>query len=129
MNETASRILAGRRVLVVEDLYLIAAELSEQLRRMGAEVAGPAPDLAQGRALIEAGPLDAALLDVNLEGELVFPLAELLAAKRTPFIFLTGYDGDVLPPPWRDRPQLTKPVDMRDLRAGLIEALAGSSGA
>ena len=120
----ASQPLAGRRVLIVEDRYLIASEMADEVRRLGAEVVGPSPDLARARDLITGERLDAALLDINLDGELVFPLADLLARRNVPFVFLTGYDEDVLPEAWHDRPKLTKPIDARDLRRALLAVTA-----
>lgn len=121
---TSSR-LAGRRVLIVEDRYLIAAELADDVARMGCTVVGPAPDVASGARLAQEQDVQMALLDVNLDGEMVFPLAESLAERGVPFIFLSGYDGESLPSRWRDRPQLAKPVRASALRDEL-EKLAGS---
>lgn len=116
--------LAGRRVLIVEDRYLIASEMAEEVRRLGGEVLGPSPNVAAAVAIIDREAIDVALLDVNLDGELVFPLADALAQKGVPFIFMTGYERDTLPAAWRDRPSLSKPLDPRALRARLIEAAA-----
>ena len=123
MNPGAAKLLTGRRVLIVEDRYLIASEMAEEVRRLGAEVVGPSPSVARARELIESGAPDVALLDINLDGEEVFPVAEQLAAHGVPFVFLTGYDADVLPDVWRDRPRVDKPVDVRELRAQLEGAL------
>jgi DNA-binding response OmpR family regulator len=112
--------LAGLRVLIVEDRYLIAQEMAEALIAVGAKVVGPARNLTDAADLLADHAVDLALLDVNLDGELVFPLADVLADRNLPFVFLTGYDFDLLPPEWRDRPQLTKPVSGRVL----IEELA-----
>jgi len=108
--------LTGCRILIVEDRYLIATELAEEVARLGAEVIGPARDVAAALALVADQPPSLALLDVNLDGELVFPLAENLAARHARFIFLTGYDDDVLPAAWRDAPRLQKPIDPKALR-------------
>ena len=72
---TARPSLTGRRILIVEDRYLIAAELADQIRSMGAEVAGPVSSVAEAAAILARQPIDAALLDVNLDDEMVFPLA------------------------------------------------------
>jgi response regulator RpfG family c-di-GMP phosphodiesterase len=113
--------LAGRSVLVVEDRYLIASEMADAIRDMGARVVGPSRNVAGAQDMVDREPVDSALLDVNLDGELVFPLAEALTERGVPFIFLTGYDEDILPPPWRDRPRLAKPVDRRALCEALVK--------
>jgi len=114
--------LAGSRILIVEDRYLMATEMAEEVRRLGAEVVGPSPDLAHATEIVGREAIDVALLDVNLDGELVFPLADILAEKGVPFIFLTGYERDTLPMSWRDRPSLAKPINPRELREQLVKA-------
>lgn len=119
-GDAAEPILAGRRVLIVEDRYLIAAEMADEVARLGGEVIGPTGSVATASELA-AAPVDIALLDVNLDGEWVFPLAEVLARKGVPMIFLTGYDDDSMPEAWRDHPRLRKPVSGRSLRAELMK--------
>jgi len=123
----APQPLGGHKVLIVEDRYLIACEMADEVAKLGGEVVGPASDLDGAAELLADAPVDLALLDVNLEGEMVFPLAERLAGDGVPFLFLTGYDQDLLPDPWRDRPRLVKPVDGRILRQELVQ-LACKSG-
>jgi two-component system, chemotaxis family, sensor kinase Cph1 len=78
-------------ILVVEDHGLIASEIEDAIRRNGGRLAGPATRVSEALALIEAAPSDGALLDVCLEhGEPVYPVAERLRVKRTPFAFVTG---------------------------------------
>jgi len=115
--------LAGKRVLVVEDRYMIAAEMCEEVNRMGGEVVGPSSSVARALDLIERQAVDLALLDVNLDGDPVYPLAETLHAREVPFIFLTGYDDFTLPDPWRQRPRLSKPVSLRQLQAEVRKVL------
>jgi len=112
--------LAGRRVLIVEDRYLIASEMAEQVRRLGGQVLGPSRDVASAAEIVAREPVDMALLDVSLEDEVVFPLATTLAERGVPFIFITGYDVDILPLPWRERPTLPKPINPVRLRDELI---------
>ncbi|WP_164899289.1 response regulator, partial [Mesorhizobium sp. M1A.F.Ca.IN.020.06.1.1] len=84
-------------------------------------VVGPAPSVQQALEQIDGVELDGAVLDVNLHGERSFPLAEHLAARHVPFLFLTGYDSaTVFPDQFRDSPRLSKPVDSKVL----IEAVA-----
>lgn len=119
MNKSAP--LSGLRVLVVEDAFLVALDLSDELAEAGCDVVGPASSVEQALEEIDGVDLDGAVLDVNLNGERSFPLAEHLAARDVPFVFLTGYDSaTVFPDQFRDSPRLSKPVDTR----GLIEAVA-----
>src|SRR5690242_11941135 len=114
-------LLAGLNVLVVEDVFMLALDIAEQLIGAGCTVVGPAPTVQQALDKIDGIALDGAVLDVNLRGERSFPLAEHLARGGIPFIFLTGYDSvTVFPKSFRDTPKLTKPVDY-DL---LIEAVS-----
>ena len=98
------------RVLVVEDEAMIAMDLQGILRRAGCEVIGPVGrvEAATRRADGEPPP-DVALLDINLGGESVFVVADALAARRIPFVFVTGYGKDVLPERFRERPMSSKP--------------------
>lgn len=114
--------LAGRRILLVEDEYMIAVDLADALARLGAEVVGPVPTLERALALATSpAPLDGAVLDVSLHGELVFPVADALLARGVPFVLATGYDEWVVPEAYRDVPRHEKPIDpellARDLAA------------
>lgn len=100
--------LAGRKILVVEDEYFIASDLKRMLIGEGAAVVGPVGDLASGMSLAEE-QLDAAVLDVNLENVMSFPIADRLQGRNVPYMFLTGYDGWALPPDYRDATCLAKP--------------------
>ena len=90
--------LQGRRILIAEDEYFIADELSFALEGVGAEMMGPVASVKGGLHLLatEAVP-DAASLDVNLGGEKVYPLADALIARGVPFVFMTGYDQASIP--------------------------------
>lgn len=109
--------LHGLRVLVVEDTFLIADLIVETLREQGCSVVGPAARLQQGLALVEGQPLDGALLDVNLAGELCYPIADALAHRGVPFVFLSGYGDAGIPPEYRQVPRLTKPFTLAELVA------------
>jgi DNA-binding response OmpR family regulator len=104
--------LAGKRVLVVEDEYFIASDLKRALADAEAVVIGPVADLAQGLALASE-PLDAAVLDVNLEGALSYQLASDLAERGVPYLFVTGYDEWALPEEHRSTPRVAKPFTPR----------------
>ena len=107
--------LSGLRILVVEDMYLIAEMIAEYLRNSGCDVVGPVSRLGRALASAEKEKLDGALLDVNIAGDYCFPVAAVLQIREIPFAFLTGYDDDVLPPEYRDLPRLTKPFDAKEL--------------
>jgi DNA-binding response OmpR family regulator len=104
-----------KQILVVEDEFLIAIHVADIMADLGFGVIGPAGNIQQALALIDEGRLDGAILDVNLSGQLVFPVASALAARNVPFILTSGYDVAGLPAEWRDRPVLRKPVAERDL--------------
>lgn len=103
--------LTGKRVLIVEDEYFIAADLKRALKQEGAEVVGPVGNLAAGFQLADA-PLDVAVLDVNLEEALSYPIADRLRERSVPYLFLTGYDGWSLPTAYRSDARLAKPFAM-----------------
>jgi PAS domain S-box-containing protein len=120
MMQGAAR-LVGKRILLVEDAALAAMELEAVLTDAGCIVVGPAARLDQACRMAARGPLDGALLDVNLGGELVFPLAHQLRAAGVPFVFVSGYDSRaIFPPEFKDAPCLGKPVGEQALLAALV---------
>jgi CheY-like chemotaxis protein len=103
--------LDGRKVLVVEDEFLLADDLSHSLQAAGAIVLGPARSGAAALEIIESEPqVDGALLDVNLGGEKVFPVAEALEARHVPFCFTTGYDSGSIPSRFASATRFEKPL-------------------
>lgn len=117
--------LRGRRILVVEDEYMLAEDLRQNLEELGAQVLGPVATVAQALTLLQSeDSLDAAVLDVNLQGDFVFPVLELLRNKRVPFVLATGYDRWALPAAYADVPRCEKPLDMRRLAKALDEQLS-----
>jgi CheY-like chemotaxis protein len=104
-----SNQLAGKRILIVEDEYFVAADLRRLLEHEGAIVVGPVGGLEAGLALAESEQLDAAVLDVNLEGVVSYAIVDRLRERAVPYAFLTGYDGWAIPPLYRDAPRVTKP--------------------
>jgi CheY-like chemotaxis protein len=105
--------LEGVKVLVVEDEYLVAALMEDMLESAGCVVAGPIPRLAQALDAANSEACDVAVLDVNLAGERVYPVADILAQRNVPFVFVTGYG--VLPGEYANRPRLCKPFKMTEL--------------
>lgn len=103
--------LSGALILLVEDDYFTAAEAEAQLRESGAEVLGPSGSLAFAFALLEGRPApSAALLDIRLGEETVFPLAQALSLQHIPYVFITGYGVADIPPPEQRRPVFHKPA-------------------
>jgi CheY-like chemotaxis protein len=108
---------ARGQVLVVEDEWLIAEEVSEMLGVLGFEVVGPVPTAAQALALIAGRALDAAILDISLDGDYSFPVADELMRRDIAFLFLSGYAKNDIPLQFRGQPLLRKPVALEVLAA------------
>lgn len=116
--------LDGRRVLVVEDESLVAMLLETILEDMGCIPVGPASNIDEGQALArDAEGLDAALLDVNVAGKQVFPVAEALKSRGVPFVFSTGYGEAGLPEEWRGNTTIQKPFTEAAVRDALMKAI------
>ena len=116
--------LEGRRVLVAEDEWFLAVEMEDVLRGLQATVVGPVPSVAEALRLIEAGPRpDVALLDVNLGGEMVYPMADRLLAEGVPVILTTGYAERDLPARYAHLPRLEKPVEVAQMVREVRQAL------
>ena len=120
-------MLARRRLLLVEDEYLVAADLAWALKQAGAEIVGPAGSVADALELVrdESDRLDGAVLDINLGDERVFPVADALTERGVPFILATGYDASVIPPAYASTPRHEKPVDWVRLLRGLAVLVPG----
>jgi CheY-like chemotaxis protein len=93
---TISRI-SEKRVLVVEDEYLVAMDVSAYLEAAGAHVVGPASNVNAALEAVEHTELDGAIVDVNLRGEMAYPVADALVERGIPFVFTTGYDAHTVP--------------------------------
>lgn len=119
--------LKGARVLIAEDEYTIAMFLADYLELQGAQVVGPAGNLEALAALVEQQQIDAALLDINLGGELVYPLADRLAEAGVPFLLTSGYD-DNIPARFADNPRCSKPYRLEALSQALQDTLARRPG-
>ncbi len=122
-NENA---LAGRRVLVVEDEYLVADDVAGALRGAGAAVVGPYGSYERAARALREERFDCAVLDVNLRGQESTPLAQSLEEARVPTLVVTGYSRDALPDSLRHAPRLEKPVNAREVPRALAFLLRGT---
>lgn len=114
------------KILIVEDVWTVAMHLKDLLEEAGHEVVGPGARLDEALALAEIEDIDAAILDVRLNEQLVFPVAERLAERGIPFGFATGYaDADIVPGSLSDRPLVSKPYG-RDTISRLVNRLTGA---
>ena len=103
--------LRARRVMIVEDEALVALVLADQLADMGLSVVGPCSSVAEAKLVADKGDFEAAILDVNLGGELVYPVADLLSSRGIPFVFVTGYGRESIDRRFASTPVLEKPVE------------------
>jgi DNA-binding response OmpR family regulator len=121
--------LSGRRIFVVEDEYFLADDIGKACRALGADVAGPAGDLDDALRILHDGSiLDAAVLDVNIRSEMIFPVARELRARNVPFLFTTGYDKVTISPEFQDVPILEKPIDLPVMGQTLAALIADLHG-
>jgi CheY-like chemotaxis protein len=122
--------LSGRRILVVEDELIVARLIEDMLADLGCLVVGPAVSVGDALSMIEQQPVDAAVLDVNLSGQMSYPVADALAAHGTPFVFSTGYASNRLQEGYRAFPALQKPYHLSELRNALVGLFStGARGA
>jgi CheY-like chemotaxis protein len=111
-----------RRVLVVEDEALMAMLLEDMLHELGYEIAASAAKLDDALQLARTMSFDLALLDVNLNGERSFPVADVVRGRGLPVVFATGYGNSILVPPHLGTPLLQKPFSLEELHATLLKA-------
>lgn len=107
------------RVLVVEDEMMIALMLEDMLLDLGHDVVGLAMRLPQALALASSAEIDLAILDVNLDGRMSFPVAAVLAERGVPFFFASGYGSAGVESPFEDRLTIRKPFEVKDLRGAI----------
>lgn len=127
MNEIGPKRTAGARrrprILVAEDEYLIARHMRALLRRLGGEVIGPVPNLDRAIELARTERLEAAILDIKLADDRpVYPLADLLAERGVPFLFVSGYGPQDIPRRYRKVQLIVKPANLRAFHAA-VDAL------
>jgi CheY-like chemotaxis protein len=117
--------LKGLNVFVVEDEFAVLLMLEDMLAELGCNLAGTASRMAEALKLVGETSPSVAVLDVNVAGEPVYPLAEVLARRQVPIVFSTGYGGGGMDPQWRGRPILQKPYRIDDLQKALLAAIGG----
>ena len=120
-------VLDNRRVLIVEDQYLIADEMRRTVLALGGHPVGPCASVASARTQIAGKDIDLGLLDVSLRDEDVFPLADELSERQIPIIFATGYDQWMIPRRFGGSRWLQKPVSREALEALLREQPPGAA--
>lgn len=114
-------MIGGKRILIVEDEFLVSAMLEDELLDRGGIVVGPAASLSEALRLVDAGGFDAAVIDWNLDGESSAPIAQALMGMGIPFVISTGYG--VVPSEFANLPLLAKPYDPAELAIVLARLL------
>ena len=125
MNDTGVKVPL-QSVLVVEDEYLVALVLATDLEEAGYGVVGPYFKVETALEAIESQSFDVALLDINLNGQLVYPVADILSRRKIPFIFLTGYAARDIPEPYRSCRRVAKPINW-DVVLGEIKKILAAT--
>ena len=118
---TEDRTLAGLRVLVVEDEMMVAMLIEDFLEKFGCTIVGPVASIAEAIRLATTEAIDGAMLDMNIDGQSIYPVAEELAQRDIPFIFVSGYGKEHFRSEYNNRPKLSKPFRLLDLRR-ILEA-------
>jgi CheY-like chemotaxis protein len=115
----------GGSVFLVEDEVMIRMMVADMLEELGYSVAAEAGDITEAIRIAGSADFDVAILDVNVNGKVISPVAEVLASRNKPFVFATGYGAQGLPEEFRDRPTLQKPFQMETLAQVLAATLKG----
>ena len=113
-------------VLVVEDDFMVALLVADNLAELGFKQISQSSTVAKALAWLKGNTADVAILDVNLGREFSYPIAEQLVARSVPFVFATGYADTALPETWRDRPMLNKPFSLVEMKVALAGLGFGS---
>jgi CheY-like chemotaxis protein len=114
---------SGGSVFLVEDEVMIRMMVADMLEELGYRVVAEAGDIGEAIKLAKSAEFDLAILDVNVNGKVISPVADLLASRNRPFIFATGYGSSGLPAEYRDRPALQKPFQIETLARIIEQAL------
>jgi CheY-like chemotaxis protein len=115
---------AKNRVLLVEDEALIGMMMVDILAELGYSVIGPVTNVAEATAAAERRDFDNAILDINLRGELVYPVADILISNGVPFLFVTGYSAERIDKRYANIPILQKPLQKKELQSAFAKARA-----
>ncbi|CAN7693789.1 response regulator [Rhizobium sp. LjRoot98] len=115
------RLFAGKRILVVEDEYFLADDTRRTLVNLQALVVGPVATVADALALIGGQEIDAAILDIHLGDELVFPVADKLEERNIPFVFATGFDPSIVPQRFAGFVLCQKPTELQKIARALFD--------
>ena len=113
---TEDHTLAGLRVLVVEDEMMVAMLIEDFLEEFGCTIVGPVASIAEAIRLATTEAIDGAMLDINIDGQSIYPVAEELAQRDIPFVFVSGYGAEHFRGDYKDRPKLSKPFRRLELR-------------
>ena len=125
MSATATAGSPRRSILLVEDEVMIRMMVADMLEELGYTIAGEAGDIDEAIRLVQTTDFDLAILDVNVNGKVISPVAEAVQMRNLPFVFATGYGAQGLPEKFRDRPALEKPFQMETLARAIETALKG----
>jgi CheY-like chemotaxis protein len=120
MNESSK---TQPRILVVEDEYLIRMLMEDMLADLGYEIAAAVGSIKEASEFAANGDFDVAVLDVNLDGQEIYPVADIMTKRGKPFVFVTGYGENSLIETYRDRPALQKPFQVEQIKAVLDKLL------
>lgn len=127
MTVVVPRVLAGKRVLIVEDELLVALLIEDFLTEFGCSTLGPCGSVAKALDAARSETFDLAVLDVNLGGEKVYPVAEVLTERQIPFLFLSGYGDEAVPADhceWRVCSKPFRAADLANMMSAALEAPA-----
>jgi DNA-binding response OmpR family regulator len=119
--------LLGRRILVIEDEYFLGDDIARELAALGARVIGPVGELEEAATIVDSDvAIDAAIVDINLHSEMVFPLVRVLRARNVPLVFTTGYDKDSIEAEFHDIRVLEKPLNLPAMVSELAAMIKGA---
>jgi CheY-like chemotaxis protein len=127
VNDLSKRQLSNCKVLVVEDEMMIAMLIEDMLDEFGCKLVGSATSISRALDLIGKEQVEVAILDLNLDGQDTYAIADALRQNNVPFIFATGHGSAGLRQDYGNRSVLQKPFQARDLETALMEALSGSN--
>lgn len=113
--------LAGCRVLVLEDEYYLAADLEAALKSAGAQVVGPISELSKALEQLAYDGFEIAVVDVNLQGESAYKVADELQRQGIPFVFATGYSAHIIPARFHNVTRWEKPYNMDEIIADIVQ--------